>query len=113
MSIRCLHRATRGRARRRACAQRRLGGAPGCDAVVDEGGGGGAQLDRRMQTTAARRTPMRTPTTSRQHAPATQQQHPKQHASVSRCPRLLVLALVRVVFSDRRGAPRSIGSQLE
>ncbi|GBP22185.1 hypothetical protein EVAR_10695_1 [Eumeta japonica] len=36
-SIRCLRRATRGRARHCACAQRRVG-APGCGVVVDEGG---------------------------------------------------------------------------
>ncbi|GBP61857.1 hypothetical protein EVAR_97299_1 [Eumeta japonica] len=56
MSIRCLCRATRGRARRRACAQRRAGGrAPGCEAVFDVGG---AQLNPRTQVTAARRMPM-------------------------------------------------------
>ncbi|GBP94215.1 hypothetical protein EVAR_99961_1 [Eumeta japonica] len=38
MSFRCLRRTTRGRARHRACAQRRVGGAPGCEEVVSEGG---------------------------------------------------------------------------
>ncbi|GBP56012.1 hypothetical protein EVAR_97433_1 [Eumeta japonica] len=37
MSFRCLRRTTRGRARHRACAQRRVG-APGCEEVVSERG---------------------------------------------------------------------------
>ncbi|GBP20538.1 hypothetical protein EVAR_78917_1 [Eumeta japonica] len=48
-SIRCLRRATRGRARYCACAQRRVGGALGCGVVVDEGGEGGTAQPRTRQ----------------------------------------------------------------
>ncbi|GBP55163.1 hypothetical protein EVAR_90185_1 [Eumeta japonica] len=52
---------TPGHPRARALLRMRSaagGGAPGCGVVVDESGGRGPQLDRRTQTTAARRTPM-------------------------------------------------------
>ncbi|GBP18020.1 hypothetical protein EVAR_16966_1 [Eumeta japonica] len=71
MSIRCLRQDTRGRARHRACAQRRVAGAPACGVVVEEGEAGGT-------------------------AQAT-------HASASRCPLFLALALVRVVIPIGEG----------
>ncbi|GBP45689.1 hypothetical protein EVAR_35958_1 [Eumeta japonica] len=46
-------------------------------------------------------------TTTRQHAPATRQQHPKQHASVSSCPLVLLLALVSVVYPNGEGFPEA------
>ncbi|GBP93566.1 hypothetical protein EVAR_90132_1 [Eumeta japonica] len=108
MSIRRLRRATRGRARYRACALRRVGGHRVEKRRLTRGG---APLDRRTQTTAARRKPMNADHV--EHAPATQPQHPKQHAPVSSCPLPLLLALVRVVSPIGEGPPEGIGSQLE
>ncbi|GBP52604.1 hypothetical protein EVAR_35794_1 [Eumeta japonica] len=90
---------------------RSASGAPGCEAVVDEGGGGGALLDRRTQTTAARRKPMSSdhveaaPTGDSAAAPEAARVS-EQLSSSSSGPR-------QGGLSDRRGAPRSIGSQLE
>ncbi|GBP75808.1 hypothetical protein EVAR_15057_1 [Eumeta japonica] len=66
------------------------GGAPGFEAAVDEGGG--AELDRRKQTTAARRTPM-----NADHVEAARVSEPLSSSSRSG-PR-------PGSVSDRRGAP--------
>ncbi|GBP67380.1 hypothetical protein EVAR_43663_1 [Eumeta japonica] len=55
VSIRCLRRTTRGRARHRACDRWRVGGAPGCEEVVAEGGRE-AQNRLHTQPTAGSRT---------------------------------------------------------
>ncbi|GBP87849.1 hypothetical protein EVAR_64424_1 [Eumeta japonica] len=123
MSIRCLRRATRGRARRRACASGGWRAAPGCEAVIDEGGAGvigegaegaaegGAELNPRTQATAARRMPM-----NADRVEAARIGDPAAAAEAARVGEPLPSSSRsgprQGGLSDRRGAPRNIGSQL-
>ncbi|GBP56762.1 hypothetical protein EVAR_37018_1 [Eumeta japonica] len=113
MSIRCLRRATRGRARSRACAQRQGGGHRAVKRRLTRAGR--AQLNPHTQATAARRIPMNAdrveaartgdPAAAAEAARVSEPLPPSSYSSSSG-PR-------QEGLSDRRGAPRSIGSQLK